>query len=139
MISFELAQQYNDSVARENPIDPFRFKALRLEGVYLESGLSWAIQEIKPKVILLPWIMAGVLVLYERRKMLSSPEGYEEYSRVHLKPGPRQSRVWGYLGTYKGVELLTLGSTDFAWVTSESDPSLINGTNTVFLKLDGQF
>ncbi len=139
MIPFELARQYNDRVSWDGVIEPFRFRNARLEGAYIEAGLSWAFQEIKPKVILLPWVMAGTLAFYERKKLLTSPEGYEEFSRVHLKTGPWQDRVWGYMGTYKGVELLALGSTDFAWITSEPKPSLIDGSNTVFLKLEGHF
>lgn len=138
MITVDEAKKYNDRMMWDCRIDPFRSHIVELEGYSLESGLKWAMAEVGlPKLVILPWCLADVLLWHERQKFNDMDKHYasfEDYEKDRvLKSGPLLDRTWGYLGEYRGADVLATGNTDFAWVTCERDPAFIGGVNTFFL------
>jgi hypothetical protein len=143
MITLEQAEAYNDRMCWDCIIDPFHSHQITLEGYSLESGLARAMKEVElPKLIILPWGMADVLLWHERKKFGENSDHYPSYAeyekaRTWKHASPKYS-VWGYIGVYHGADVLATGLTDYAWITSELDPKFIGGTNTFFLQVAGR-
>jgi hypothetical protein len=134
MIDLLTAHGVRARVTADCVITPFESRVVSLEGYSLESGLLWAMKQVEvPHLIILPYSFAGVLLDHEHTKFMADPD-----SRL-LKLTRGFETTWGYIGVYKGVvDVIACAMTNFAWISSEADPDLITGGNTVFLKLHGR-
>jgi len=143
MITFEQAKKYNDRVLWDCILSPFRKCSVNPDpsasGASLIDGLDWAFKEVEvPKLIILPWAMARTFDDHQNKLFWDNkgPQSWSSTNRPY-RPSYNIDRTHGFMGTYKGIEILACGLTSFAWITSEADPSLIGGDNTVFLVMAG--
>jgi hypothetical protein len=142
MITLELAAALNDRCLWDDIIEPYRSMPIVLNGPALEIALAGCVMIIgKPTFILLPWNMADLLSSYEHDKFNADNHHYESaaaYREAHKNDpfvhGDLKAMTWGYMGTYLGADLLASGVIDDAWITSATEPKLIDGNNTVFLE-----
>jgi len=131
VITFEEAKQYSDRMMWDCILHPFVHHIIETNGYSLASGLEWAFQQVEvPRLIILSWSLAAVLEKH-RREMFKKWEKFPFQANF----SNMEARTWGYIGTYRDVDVVGLFSTDKGWISSERQASLLGGDNSVFLKV----
>lgn len=143
MITFEQAQVIHDRLMWDGRIDPYNVLDTPANGHDLQVALMLACQKVvKPTLIVMPWPMVDVLKRFQKERF-----GYDfdkwylcvpKRSEYPVLPrlGPLGYSLWGYVGTFMGIDVLANHMAENAWVTNVGDFTKSTGENTWFVRME---
>lgn len=131
MITFEQAKVIQDRLLWDDVFDPYRNKIIGSTGPEILGGLEAIFAEMaNPKLVILPWDIASTLMAHTNA-MFHAETPLQHFKRIRdMDPA-----VYGYIATYRGVDVLANCWAHAVYVTSAGDIRKSDGGNTLFLNL----
>lgn len=124
MITYEEAVSFHDRVMWDDRPEPRR----TLEVPGLGSGLVSVLDEGmgqfekgEVQLIILPWEWASTLLTVAREAFWENPDS-PLFSLLRVLPDHGKPALYGYVATYRGVDMFATTMTDYGWVLSTREP-----------------
>jgi hypothetical protein len=132
MITFEQAQAIHTRLMWDDILNPYNHVRVPLKGIRgsIEEAVRLSLKTGPVTLIIMPW---GVYSHLSKQDTAEHGYDFDKWS-IRVNSGT-DGTLWGYVGTFLGVDVLANLHANQVWVTRAPEPRQIDGSNTLFVEV----